>query len=289
MEQPKTFFVTGATGNVGGATARHLIENGCRVKALVRNPAAANAEKLKHPNIEIIKGDLNDPSSYKIHLQNIDGAFALFTFLEGVKKEIGQGKSFIDAAREMHVPFMIYSSVIGADSGSGIPHWESKNAIEQHLKSSGITYTIIRPSYFFQNFLIPDVRKRIVKGKLVTPVKKDKVQQYISTEDVGRISAHILMNKEKYAGRTITIAADEMDMQSAAKTFTDVLGKPVTYSQLPGLLTRIFLGSDLHIMFKYVNNHDVLFVKNMDALKAEFPFLTSMKEWITKNKQAFMS
>ena len=289
MEPFRTFFVTGATGNQGGATTRSLVEHGCRVKALVRNPAAANAEKLRHPHVELIKGDLNDPLSYKPQMKNIDGAFALFTFMKGVKKEIAQGKSFIDAAREMNVPFILYSSVIGADSGSGIPHWESKNEIEQHLKNSGIPHAIIRPSYFFQNFFIPDVHKRIVKGKLVTPVKKDKVQQYISTEDVGRIAAHILMNKQKYTGRTITIAADEMDMQSAAKTFTDVLGKPVTYSRLPGLLTRIFLGSDLHTMFKYVNNNDVLFVKNMEALKAEFPFLTSMKDWVTNNKQAFIS
>jgi uncharacterized protein YbjT (DUF2867 family) len=289
MGTSRTFFVTGATGNQGGATARSLVENGCGVKALVRNLAAANAGKLKHPSIELVKGDLNDPASYKIYLKHIDGAFALFTYMKGVKKEIAQGKSFIDAAKEMNVPFILYSSVIGADSGSGIPHWESKNEIEQHLKVTGIPYAIIRPSSFFQNFLIPDVHKRIAKGKLVTPVKKNKVQQFIGTEDVGRIAAHILMNKEEYAGRTITIAADEMDMQSAAQTFTDMLGKPVTYSQLPGLLTRIFMGSDLHTMFKYVNNNDVLFVKNMDALKAEFPFLTSMKEWVTNNKQAFIS
>jgi uncharacterized protein YbjT (DUF2867 family) len=289
MDNAKKFFVIGATGKVGGATGCNLVENGCWVKALVRNPTSVNAEKLKRPYIEIIKGDLNDPASYKKHLHNIDGAFALFTFPKGVKREVAQGKIFIDTAREMNVPFILYSSVLGADSGSGIPHWESKNEIEQYLKNSGIPYTIIRPAYFFQNFLIPDIHKRILKGKLVTPVRKDKVQQMISTEDVGKICAHVLMNKEKYISRTFTIAADQMDMQSVAKTFTDVLGKPVSYSQLPALLTRIFIGSDLHTMFKYINNHDVLFVENMDALKKEFPFLTPMKEWISNNKSVFVS
>jgi uncharacterized protein YbjT (DUF2867 family) len=289
MERSKTVFITGASGNQGGATARNLAENGCFVKALVRNETSPKAEKLKRPYIQLIKGDLNDPSTYKSQLTNIDGAFAVFTFMNGVKKEIAEGISFIDAAREMNVPFILYSSVIGADSGSGIPHWESKNEIEQHLKRSGIPYTIIRPSYFLENFFIPDVHKRIRKGKMVTPIKKDKVMQFISTEDVGRICAHILMNKDQYFGRTITIAAGQMDMQTAAKTFTNILGKPISYSQLPGLLTRIFLGSDLHTMFKYINNNDVLFVKDMQRLKREFPFLTPVKDWVSRNRLAFTS
>jgi uncharacterized protein YbjT (DUF2867 family) len=289
MERSKTVFVTGASGNQGGATARNLAENGCFVKALVRNETSPKAEKLKRPFIQLIKGDLTDPSTYKTHLANIDGAFAMFTFVNGVKKEIAEGVSFIDTAKEMNVPFILYSSVIGADSGSGIPHWESKNAIEQYLKNSGIPYAIIRPSYFLDNFFIPDVHKRIRKGKMVTPVKKDKLMQFIGTEDVGRIAAHILMNKDHYFGRTLTIAADQMDMQTVAKTFTNILGKPISYSQLPGLLTRIFLGSDLHTMFKYLNNNDVLFVKNMQALKAEFPFLTSVKDWVSRNQSAFTS
>ena len=289
MERSKTVFVTGATGNQGGATARNLAENGCFVKAFVRNENSPKAEKLKRPYIQLIKGDLTDPATYKSHLTNIDGAFAMFTFENGVKKEIAQGISFINAAREMNVPFILYSSVIGADAGSGIPHWESKNEIEQHLKNSGIPYTIIRPTYFLENFFIPDVHKRIRKGKIVTPIKKDKVMQFIGTEDIGKICAHILLNKDRYFGRTITIAADQMDMQSAAQTFTAVLGKPISYSQLPGLLTRIFLGSDLHTMFKYINHNDVLFVKDMQQLKGEFPFLTPMKDWVSKNRLAFTS
>jgi uncharacterized protein YbjT (DUF2867 family) len=289
MEPLGTFFVTGASGNQGSATARYIAENGFRVKALARDPASRAAEKLKHQNIEVVQGDLNEPLSYKSHLKDIEGAFALFISTKGVKKEIWQGKTFIDSAKEMNVPFILYTSVIGADSGSGIPHWESKNEIERYLKDSGISYTIIRPSYFYQNFLFAEVHKRIVKGKLVTPVKKDKLFQLISTEDVGRIAAHILVNKEKYNHRTIPIAADEMDMQTAAKTFSEVLEKPVSYSQLPGLLTRIFMGADLHTMFTYMNNNDMLFVKNMQELKTEYPFLSSFKEWVARNRSLFIS
>jgi uncharacterized protein YbjT (DUF2867 family) len=197
--------------------------------------------------------------------------------------------TFIDEAKEMNVPFLLYSSTIGADCGSRIPLWEAKNEIEIYLKNSGVPFTIVRPASLFQNFFIPDVRKRIVKGSLVTPVRKDKIQQFISTEDIGKICAHIFMNKEKFIGRTITIAADQMDMQSVAKNFTEALGSPVKYSQLPGLLTRIFMGANLHTMFRYINNNDVCFVKDMPELKKEYPFLSSLKDWIKNNKTSFTS
>jgi hypothetical protein len=80
-----------------------------------------------------------------------------------------------------------------------------------------------------------------------------------------------------------------MDMQSTAATFSEVLGKPIKYSQLPGLLTRIFMGKDLHTMFNYVNENDVCYVKDMNALRSQFPFLTPMKDWISKNKSSFTS
>src|SRR5687768_14279036 len=289
MDSRKVIFVTGATGNQGSATAINLAEKGFMVLALVRKINSPNNKKLIHPGIKLIEGDFDEPLSYSQHLKNIDGAFALFTYLKGTKKEIEQARSFIDAAMEMKVPFLLYSSVIGADSNSGIPHWESKNKIEQYIKNSGIHYTIIRPASLYQNFLIPDVRKRLVKGNLVMPVRKDKVQQFIGAEDIGKICTQIFLNPGKYIGRSFSIASDEMDMQSAAKKFSVVLGKPVKYSQLPGLLTRIFMGRDLHTMFSYVNSHDVCFVKNMPELKTEFPFLTPMENWINNNKESFIS
>lgn len=289
MDSRKVIFVTGATGNQGSGTAIDLAEKGFSVIALVRKIDSPNTKKLVHPGIRLVEGDLDNPLSYSQHLKNIDGAFALFTYLKGTKKEIEQAHSFIDAAKEMKVPFLLYSSVIGADSNSGIPHWESKNNIEQYIKSSGIPFTIIRPASLYQNFLIPDVRKRIVKGNLVMPVRKDKVQQFIGAEDIGKISTQIFLNPEKFIGRTLTVAADEMDMQSAAATFSDVLGKQIKYSKLPGLLTRIFMGKDLHTMFNYVNDNDVCYVKDMKTVKSEFPFLTPMREWISKNKSSFTS
>src|SRR5687768_13236617 len=144
MNELKTIFVTGATGNQGGAVTRHLLNKGFKVKALVRNPS--KSKLAKHDNLEIIPGDLNEPNSYSKAFSNLDGVFANPTYTAGIEKEEKQGFALINSAKQYGVKHFVYSSVVGCDLQTGIPHWESKFRIENHLKSSGLNYTILRPS-----------------------------------------------------------------------------------------------------------------------------------------------
>ena len=151
MDTAKTIFVTGATGKQGGAAIRHLPQHGFAIKAFTRNKEGQSAQLLRQTNVEIIEGNLDEPSTYADHLNNIHGIFAVLDFKQGPKKETEQGFDLITAAKEKGIAHFLYSSVIGADANTGIPHWESKNKIENLLKQSGVHHTIIRPCYFIQN------------------------------------------------------------------------------------------------------------------------------------------
>lgn len=278
MAQLKKIFVTGATGNQGGAAARNLLSRGFYVKALVRNPAAV---KLKpHDNLEVIKGDLDDVNSYRHHLHDCDGVFCNLVFKYGIKKEIRQGFDLVNASKESNVKHFVYASVIGSDLNTGIPHWESKNKIEDHISASGISYTILRPSSLYENMLIPQVKSRILKGKLVLPTQRHTVQQFISSEDVGKIATTVFSNLEKYGGITMNLAAEQMDGEELATTFTKVMGKEIKFQQLPMFITRLVMGRDLAKMFRWINNNDACFVKDMQAFKNEFPGMLGLGEWI---------
>lgn len=279
MPTAKKIFVTGATGNQGAAVTKNLLSNGFYVKALVRDPAKLNA----HENLEIIKGNLDDPASYRSHLQNVDGVFCNLVFKYGIRKEIRQGIELVNASKESDVNHFVYSSVIGCDLNTGIPHWESKLKIEDHLKASGIGYTILRPSSLYENMLIPQVKSRILKGKLVLPTQKHKVQQFIGSEDIGKIVATLFSNSEKYKGRTITLAAEQMDGEQLAATFSKAMGREIKFQQLPMIITRLVMGNDLTKMFRWINNNDACLVKDMQALKNEFPGMLSLGEWIKVN------
>ena len=280
MLADKTIFVTGATGNQGGAVVRNLLQQGFTVKALTRNKNAPKAAVLLKSQATVIEGNLDNPSSYSHHLKGVDGVFSVIDFKQGPVRETRQGIDLADCATDNGVKHFLYSSVIGADANTGIPHWESKCRIETHIKQTGLRYTIIRPSSLFENFLIPQVKSRLLKGKLVTPTHKNKVQQYISAEDIGKISTMIFMNTEKYNNQTITIGAEQMDGLQLAAVFSKVWSKSISYQQLPGIITRLAMGKDLYKMFSWINKNDALFVKDLAAFKNQFPGLLSLEQWI---------
>ncbi len=283
MQNRKTVFVTGATGNQGGAVVRHLLSKGYRVKALVRNPDSPRAKSLVQENVEIIKGDLNDTASYRNHLQNTDAVFCNLHFKEGVDKETRQGFNFVTISKEQGVKHIIYSSVIGCDLNTGIPHWESKWKIENHIKSTRIDFTILRPASLFENLLLPQVKSRILKGKLVLPTRADKVQQFIGADDIGRVSAAILSDPGKYAGRTIMLASEQMDGSELAAVFSKVLSKDIKFQRLPKLIVRLVMGKGLAKMFRWINDNDAVFIKDIGELKKEFQGMLSIEKWIEIN------
>lgn len=282
MNEGKTIFVAGATGNQGSAAIRHLLARGFSIKAFTRNKQSDKAKRLQQPGVELVEGSLDEPVTYTGHLNNLYGIFAVLDFKQGPKKETQQGFDLVAAAKKNGIAHFLYSSVIGADAGTGIPHWESKNKIENLLKQSGIHHTVIRPASLFENFLLPPVKKRLLKGRLVTPAGKKKVWQYISTEDVGRIAAILFSDPQTYMGKTITLAAEQMDGEQLAEHFSAQLKRKVSYQQLPGIITLLVMGKNLHKMFNWINQHDALFVKDINAIKEKFPGMLSLDEWITR-------
>lgn len=280
MTNQRTIFVTGGTGNQGGALARNLLQNGFKVKILTRHTESIKAGDLRRLGAEIIRGDLDEMNSFKNHLKDVNGIFSNPTYENGVNKEVKQGKVLADLAKAYSVPHLMYSSVGGADLKTGIPHFESKYEIENHVKSLGIPYTIIRPVSLYENFLLPQVKSRILKGKLVSPINRNTVQQFVSAQDIGRIGGEIFKNGEQYIGRTITVGAEQMDLEQAAAIFSEALGQNIKYQKLPGLITRLVMGKDLFTMFNWINAHNAIFVKDIEACKREFPGMVSLKSWI---------
>ena len=286
MANNKIIFVTGGTGNQGGAVARNLIEQGFTIKVLTRNPNSIKSENLKTMNIEVVKGDLNNADTYREYLKNVYGIFSVQTFENGVEKEINQGITLATLAKEFGIKHFLYSSVFGADLNTGVAHMESKFKIENHIKQIGLPFTIIRPTSLFENFLIPQVKKGILKGKLVQAIHRNTVLQYIAAEDIGKAAAKIFQESEMYLGKTIPLATEQLSTQEVADKFSEVLNKKIEYKKLPVLVTRLFLGKNLYKMFKWMTEISSFQKEVVDLTKKEFPNPISLKTWIERNFQS---
>src|SRR5689334_13134959 len=135
-----TILVTGATGRQGGATLRHLQEKGLSVRALTRDPENPAARELVGHGTEVVRGDLNDQASLTRALDGADGVFSVQSLEDGVAAEIRQGINVADAAKRSRINLLVYSSVAGADQKTGVPHFDSKFQIEEHVRGSGARY-----------------------------------------------------------------------------------------------------------------------------------------------------
>jgi len=229
----KTILVVGATGQQGGAVARHLLKDGWKVRALVRDPEKETAKALANQGAELVKGDLYDSVSLDNALKGMYGAFSIQNFWlpdVGFDGEIKQGKLIADAAHKAGIQHFVYSSVGAAHRGMGQKHFESKWIIEQYIKELDLPHTILRPVAFMDNFEWK--RVEISNGTYSGfGVAADKKTQLIAVDDIGAVAAIVFSNMEKYLGTTLEISGDELTETEAAETFAKVIGRQVNLGQ----------------------------------------------------------
>lgn len=277
----KTIVVAGATGRQGGAVARHLLRNGWTVRALVRNPDSGAAEIVGKLGAEIIKADLNDRASLEMALMGVYGVFSMQTFRgHGPEAETDQGINLADAAKKAKVRHFVYSSVGSANHKTGIPHFESKWRIEQHIRRIGLGATIFRPVYFMENLMMPNSRRMILNGTLEMGIAPTKRLQMIAVDDIGEFVSRAFDSPGDYLGQEIDLAGDELTGQEMADRFGEVLGTHVSYVQTPIEQIRA-LSKDWAIMAEWFNNAgngaDVAFLRKIH------PGLKALKTWISKS------
>ena len=229
----KEILVTGATGQQGGAVARHLLNQGWKVRALVRDPNKDAAQAIQEQGAELVPGDLNDDASLDAAVAGAYGVFSVQNFWLpdiGFDGEIRQGKSLIDAAKRADIQHFVYSSVGAAHRGEGQKHFESKWIIEQHLHQSGLPHSVVRPAAFMDN--LEWNRAPISNGTLQSwGVRADKRSQLIAVNDIGAIAALVFANRDQYLGKTLEIAGDELTEAEQAETLARVIGRPVEVVQ----------------------------------------------------------
>lgn len=188
MASNQTILVTGATGNQGGAVARHLLQRGnFMVRAFVRDPNKPAAQALKQAGAELVFGDFSDRASLDRAMLGAVGVFSVQNFQDGLDTEIRQGKAIADAAKAAGIKHFVYSSVGSAERKTGIPHFDSKFQVEEHIRAIGLPYTIMRPVFFFYNY--NGMRPMVSKGTLGQPLNPETKLQQLSEEDYGEMVA----------------------------------------------------------------------------------------------------
>jgi uncharacterized protein YbjT (DUF2867 family) len=268
MSNSLSVLVCGATGQQGGALARVLLDKGHRVRALVRRPDSPGARELERLGAELAEGNFEEPSTIEEAAKGMDAIFVVATpFEAGMEAETRHGIAAVDAAKAAGVEHLVYSSVANADEDTGIPHFDSKRKVEEHIEGLGIPYTIVAPVYFMENLLSPWTLPELKEGRLPMALPSSRPLQQIALSDIAAFTALVLENRDRFGGRRVDIASDELAGEKAAEILTRVTGREIHYVELSLEQVRQAMGEDGARMFEWFDQ--VGYSADIEALRQE--------------------
>ncbi len=273
--------VIGGTGTVGSQVVKELLARGEQVRVMTRS---ADRIASLPKGVEGVVGSMQQPDSLPAAFSGADNLF-LITPVD--RDEAAQGIDAVDAAVAAGIKRIVYLSVHQADKALVIPHFVSKLPVEGVIRSSGVDYTILRPSNFYQNDL--GMLDAIRAGLYPQPSGSIGTHR-VDVRDIAEAAA-IALTQPGHSGKTYSIVGPRSWTGSEiAATLTKHLGKPVTYvgddlkawaaqmrSFMPNWLVR-----DLQIMFQYFLDHGLL------ATQAEIDEITKVLGHAPRSYEAFI-
>jgi NADH dehydrogenase len=153
----KMILLTGATGFVGGNLLKEMLKQGLQVRCLVRNPSRAE-EAIKQPGVELVQGDVTDKDSIVKALA--DGKIDTSVHLVGILTETRKAsfktihtegtRNMVETCKQKNVKRFIHNKCpFGTRANARSEYHKTKWEAEEIIRSSGLDYTIFRPSVLF--------------------------------------------------------------------------------------------------------------------------------------------
>jgi NAD(P)H dehydrogenase (quinone) len=220
-------LVSGATGRTGGAAIDELLKMGKRVRAYVRADDERAAD-LRRRGVDIAIGDFTDVDDIRTAMEGIRSAYFLHPIAPGI---ISAAVYFAQAAKEAGVTAIVNMSQISARresaSHAAQDHWISERVFDW----SGVATTHLRPTFFADWLVYPHFAKEIwAKKKIDFPFENGR-HAPISTDDQGRVIAHILANPKGHEGKIYSLHGPvEMNHTEIAAAMSEVLGAKIQYA-----------------------------------------------------------
>ncbi|CCH28279.1 NmrA/HSCARG family protein [Actinosynnema sp. NPDC047251] len=263
-------LVTGATGAQGGALARLLLDRGHPVRALTRNPESPAAHQLRAAGAEIAPGDFDDPTSLKQALTGVRSLFAVTTpFGTDTETEVRQGIALLDAAHE--VDHIVFTSASNADRSTGIPHFDSKQRIEDHLTAGDVRWTILGPAAFIDDKFGEWTLSGLRRGMLGMPMPSDRELHVVAVRDIAAVAALALEQPTRFTGTRLDLAGEAITPHRMAQVLTAAIGRRIDHRRTPMDIVERH-SADLAAMFRYFTEVDTDI--DLPRLHAALPEIT---------------
>lgn len=227
------FLVTGITGKVGGATAKHLLAQGKEVRALVRN--REKAANWANQGVELVDGDWNESAAIEQALKGVEGAFVMLPAIWAPSPDYKEAKgviaSYIEALTKAAPPRVVALSSMGANRTSGLGMITALSLLEQGFRGLTSPIAFVRAGGFFENFLYG---LQVAQGGTL-PVyynPTNRKSTMVATNDIGAEVATLLTGPA-WSGQRVVELGSMVSADEVAEQLGEVLNLDVKAFAVP--------------------------------------------------------
>jgi uncharacterized protein YbjT (DUF2867 family) len=231
----KTALVMRATGVQGKGAISHLIKSGWNVHALVADASSDRAIAVKSlgKQVRLIQGTWKDPSTIATALEGCQALLLNQMPSFGDNAEQEEARVVLQLAKEAGVKHVIFPTTIPLNNpnvredirnSAVAPAVLNKGDVEELVKASGLTWTLLRPGFFLTNLLAPLVHYMypdMKEGKLVNSYGPDCVMTLIDPDDIGAFVAAAFDDPGRFGGQVVTVVGENMRFDDMMKVFSE--------------------------------------------------------------------
>ncbi len=211
-----TILVSNANGKVGREVAKALSAAAQSVRIGARNVDKARAE---FPGAEIVELDFARPATLAAAVKGVGAVFsaAPYELLPTAEREL------IAAAKAAGVARFVKLSAMGVEGDPNSPHMLAEKA----LKQSGLAWTVLRPTFFMQNYAT--MMAASVRSGAIYEAAAEGATSFVDARDIAAVAVAAL-TKPGHAGKIYTLTGPAaLTRKDVAAALTKALGKPVAY------------------------------------------------------------
>jgi uncharacterized protein YbjT (DUF2867 family) len=220
----KTILVTGATGKTGSEVVKALLAQDEAVRAGAHTPEKASA--MFGAGVEVARLDFGQPETFDAALAGVDRVYLLA--VTGETAADAALIPFVDRAQAAGVQRIVYMTARGVEMDENNP----MRKVERYIEQSGVAYTLLRPSWFMQNFSTGFIAPMIQgMGNIFLPAADAKTS-FIDARDIAAVAVAAL-TEAGHAGKAYALTGEQpLSYGEAAEILSQAAGKPIGYVAL---------------------------------------------------------
>lgn len=219
-------LVTGSSGTVGRAVLDELRKSGKPYRAMYRNDEDARKAPA---DVSSVIADFSKTDTLNGALAGVDTVYLVCSPIPALVQLEG---NVIDACVENNVKHVVLNSALGAaDYPKSFPSWHK--AVEDKLRASQLSYTILRPNGFMQNILAYQAPSIRTQGAFYAAMGNARMSM-LDVRDIAAVAAKALLSPGDHAGKIYELNGPEaVTYAELADRISRVAQRKVSYIDIP--------------------------------------------------------